>query len=96
MPAETFFCPHCKSQLTKSAQSYVMGEMMTNKESYFIALGNMPDTITCPGCSGQIDNNKMLLGEYDPGAGSAGSGGFIGTIIFAGLIALAAYFIWFR
>jgi hypothetical protein len=99
MPAETFYCPNCKRQLTKSAQAYVLGESMTTPGAHFIALGSMPDTIKCPGCGGAIDNRKMLMGEYDTRSGKAGdsnSGGVVGFLVLAGLIAIAVYFIWFR
>ncbi|MBI5856159.1 MAG: hypothetical protein HZB42_00810 [Sphingobacteriales bacterium] len=64
MPSETFYCPHCKRQLTKSAQAYVMGEAMANN-STFISMGNKPSDVTCPGCGGRIDAMKMIKGEYD-------------------------------
>ena len=64
MPTETFYCPHCKRQLTKSAQSYVLGEMISSKSS-FIGFGDIPPVIICPGCRKGIDNMKMLKGEYD-------------------------------
>jgi uncharacterized protein YlaI len=64
MPLETFYCPHCNRQLTKSAQAYVLGEMLKSK-SGFIGFGELPPTITCPGCHGRIDSMKMIKGEYD-------------------------------
>lgn len=60
MPAETFYCPHCRSQLTKSAQAYVLGEA-----SDFVAMGGMAETVTCPRCGGAIDAMKMIRGDYD-------------------------------
>lgn len=60
MPSETFYCPHCKNQLTKSAQHYVMGE-----SSYFIGLGGLSPEVVCPACQGKIDTMKMIRGEYD-------------------------------
>lgn len=60
MSSETFYCPRCKSQLTKTAQQYVMGE-----SSYFIGLGGVPPNIICPGCGEKIDTMKMIKGEYD-------------------------------
>lgn len=60
MPSETFYCPHCKNQLTKSAQHYVMGE-----SSYFIGLGGLSPEVICPACGGKIDTVKMIKGEYD-------------------------------
>ena len=64
MPSETFYCPHCKRQLTKSAQAYVLGEAIANK-SHFISLGEKPTDVTCPGCGGRIDAMKMVEGAYD-------------------------------
>jgi hypothetical protein len=65
MPEQTFYCSSCRRQLTKSAQAYVMGESMTTKDTHFVYLGNLPETIPCPGCGAAIDNKKMMLGEYD-------------------------------
>lgn len=64
MPSETFYCPHCKSQLTKSAQAYVLGEIVKSKAP-FMGLGEMANYVTCPGCGGRIDSMKMIKGEYD-------------------------------
>jgi len=96
MPAETFYCPHCKRQLTKSAQAYVMGESMTTPGAHFISLGRMPANMKCPGCGGEIDSKKMMLGEYDRQVGKSDSGGVVGFVVLAGLIAIAVYFVWFR
>ena len=65
MPSETFYCPHCKRSLTKSAQAYVLGEIMSNKSSSFAMMGQMAETVTCPGCGGSIGAAKMVRGEYD-------------------------------
>ena len=83
MPSETFYCPRCHRQLTKSAQAYVMGEMMTNKNSRGILMGDMSTPISCPGCGAAIDAQKMMMGEYD-GAGSSKSG----CVAFIALIAV--------
>ena len=64
MPSQTFYCPHCRRQLTKSAQAYVLGEAIAQK-SIFIGLGEMAPYVTCPGCGGRIDSMKMVKGEYD-------------------------------
>ena len=64
MPSETFYCPHCNRQLTKSAQAYVLGEAIANK-THFIAFGEKPTVVTCPGCGGRIDAMKMVEGAYD-------------------------------
>lgn len=93
MPSETFYCPHCKRQLTKSAQAYVLGEMMASKKSYFVGLGELSSTVVCPGCRGWIDTMKMIHGEYDLMTGKpshpfvsliAGIGFFLGAIVTAG------------
>jgi hypothetical protein len=94
MPEETYYCPHCKKRIKKSMQAYLMGESMTSG-GHFAALGGTPEIVECPNCGGDIDNNKMMLGEYDARSGSAGGRAF-GFIIVAGLIVLAVYFIWFR
>lgn len=64
MPAETFYCPHCNRQLTKSAQAYVLGEIIKSK-SPFMGLGGMAPYVSCPGCFGKIDSMKMVKGDYD-------------------------------
>lgn len=73
MPSETFFCPHCHRQLTKSAQAYVLGELTDNRKSSFIALGSQPEAVRCPGCGKEIDAQKMVAGDYDgTGTGTLG------------------------
>jgi len=62
MPSETFYCPHCKSQLTKNAQHYIMGE---TPNAYFISFDQIPANVVCPACSGKIDTAKMIKGIYD-------------------------------
>src|SRR5687767_14406202 len=64
MPSETFYCPQCKRQLTKSAQAYVLGEAI-EQQSKFIVMDGAPPDITCPGCGGRIDSMKMIKGDYD-------------------------------
>jgi hypothetical protein len=96
MPEESFFCPHCNSRIKKSAQAYIMGESMTTKGAHFIALGGRPETLRCPSCGDEIDAQKMMLGEYDARSGSSNSGGAVGFIVLAGVVALVVYFIWFR
>lgn len=64
MPSQTFYCPHCKRQLTKSDQAYVMGEAIASK-SKFIVMGDAPPDVICPGCGGRINSMKMIKGEYD-------------------------------
>lgn len=68
MPSETFYCPHCKRQLTKSAQAYIQGEILENK-GYSISIGTdsskRSENVICPGCGGSIDYMKMIKGEYD-------------------------------
>jgi hypothetical protein len=59
MPAETYFCPHCKRQIKKSAQAYIMGESLTTKGAHFVALGGIRDIVPCPSCGGEIDNMTM-------------------------------------
>lgn len=84
MPSETFFCPRCKRQLTKSAQAYVLGEMVGTKDARFIQLGELPDTITCPNCGASIDTRKMIAGEYDTTSGgpSVGLGVVVAVVAF--------------
>jgi hypothetical protein len=92
MPSETFFCPRCKRQLTKSAQAYVYGEMMADKDANFIMMGSIAQNVTCPGCSCTIDAHKMILGEYDYAYGTPRKSGKAETatfwILFIGLWAL--------
>jgi hypothetical protein len=58
--SETFYCPHCRRQLTKSPLAFIRGEM----ERGVIMGGDVP-TVTCPGCGGAIDTQKMIDGKYD-------------------------------
>ena len=86
MPLEHFYCPHCRGRVAKTAQGYVLGEMLANKESRFIGLGSLPDHIICPICRGSVDTGKMLRGEFD--SKRAGGWGWpllaaIATFIFA-------------
>jgi hypothetical protein len=64
MPSETFYCPQCKTQLTKSAQAYVLGEAYAHQATSFI-MGSPPSDVICPACRGRIDAMKMIKGEYD-------------------------------
>ncbi len=69
---KTFYCPHCQAQLTKSAQAYVLGEMLSNKQASFVAFGdaeNLPPVV-CPACGRAIDSNAMVAGRYDERRGS--------------------------
>lgn len=74
MPSETFYCPHCQNQLTKTAQQYVLG-----LNTYSIGLGQLPKYTVCPACGSEIDLPKMIKGEYDNKAGSKSGGCFIAT-----------------
>lgn len=95
MPSETFYCPQCKRQLTKSAQAYVMGEVMGNKHASFIALGSLPETVTCPGCGCAIDTRHMIAGAYDS-AGAGGSGCLVTAVGIAacGVMVIGLEFAW--
>ncbi len=64
MPSETFYCPHCRHQLRKSAKAYVMGEAYATN-SPFLNLGFPPGEDFCPDCRGKIDVMKVISGEYD-------------------------------
>lgn len=74
MPSETFYCPKCRRQLTKSAQAYVLGEMMASKNSRGIFMGEMASSVSCPGCGAAIDGQKMIGGEYDRRDGARSGG----------------------
>ncbi len=87
MPSETFYCPRCHRQLTKSAQAYVLGEIMGSKKSGFIGLGELAETVTCPGCGTAIDTRKMIAGDYDRPGGRGGClGPIAGLATFAGAV----------
>ena len=79
MPSETFYCPQCKRQLTKSAEAYVLGEVLGNKNASFIALGGLSETVTCPACECAIDTKQMIAGRYDS-VGSGGSGCLVSIV----------------
>ncbi len=85
MPSQTFYCPHCKAQLTKSAQAYVMGEAYAN-QSTFISMGSPPSDVICPGCRGRIDAMKMIKGEYDRGISDPNTGYYLWGMIIGPLI----------
>ena len=89
MPSETFYCPQCRRQLTKSAQAYVLGEMMGNKKASFIQLGGLAETVTCPGCGAAIDARKMIAGEYDGTAGS--EAGCLGLVLGLGVFGVLVF-----
>ncbi len=92
MPSETFHCPHCGRELKKSAQAYVLGEIMRNKDARLIGMGAPAETVTCPGCGAVIDAQKMMRGDYDSGATNAGC--ITGLVVFAAGIAVLFYFGW--
>lgn len=56
-----------------------MGEVIGNKNASFIALGDLPETVTCPGCGCAIDTRQMIAGAYDS-AGSGGSGCLVSIV----------------
>ena len=68
MPSETFYCPHCQRKLTKSAQTFIEGEIIENN-GYSITIGSSErsENVICPGCGGSIDYMKMIKGAYDYG-----------------------------
>lgn len=72
MPSETFHCPHCGRELKKSAQAYVLGEILSDKNASFIGLGEPAKAVTCPGCGKAIDAQRMMRGDYDSGFTNAG------------------------
>lgn len=86
MPSETFFCPHCKRQLTKSAPAYVLGEAISDKDARFVLPDGMAQWVTCPGCGAAIDAKKMILGEYDGSIARGGGVGCVGFVAVFGLI----------
>lgn len=83
MPSETFFCPRCRRQLTKSVQAYVLGERMDNKDSSGIFMSEMASAVTCPACGAAIDAQKMIRGEYDRQGG--GSSGVLAFVVLLGV-----------
>jgi len=90
MPAENFHCPKCNWELKKSAQAYVLGEILQDKDAAFIGLGEVAKTVTCPGCGQAIDAQRMMRGDYDTGFTTAG--GWIGFIAgLAGAVAICLY-----
>src|SRR4051794_19017681 len=59
MKSEYFLCPHCRTQLRKSAAASVLGEA-----GGFAVMGGTP-TVPCPACGQAIDTLKMIEGKYD-------------------------------
>lgn len=90
MPSETFYCPQCGRQLTKSAQAYLLGEAMSTKDSSFVMPGGMADTVTCPACGKAIDAKRMITGEYDRFASDkTGCFAIVGFVVAFALIVVA-------
>jgi hypothetical protein len=92
MPSETFYCPGCKRQLTKSPQAYVLGEIESSGGSAFM-FGSPARAVTCPGCGAPIDAQKMVRGEYDrlPGAFGAAANATTFIVWIAAWIAISGY-----
>jgi hypothetical protein len=65
LPSEYFYCPHCRSRVAKTAQAFVLGEMLADKGSRSIGPGSVPEHIVCPICRGSVESVKMLRGEFD-------------------------------
>lgn len=90
MPSETFYCPNCKRQLTKSAQAYVLGEIAQNPNSRFIGLGAPAEHVTCPACGHAIDALRMIGGDFDSEMSRPGM--LIGSVCgLAGAVVLSVY-----
>jgi hypothetical protein len=85
MKSETFFCPHCRSQLKKSAQAWVLGEVQDTPGATYVGIGERAQTVTCPACGGAIDSAAMIAGKYD-GGGGAGAEGAAGCLV--GVVAI--------
>jgi hypothetical protein len=69
MKSEYFHCPHCRTQLKKSAAAWVLGEA-----GGYVA-GSPP--ISCPACRRSLDAQALIDGKYDESAWSE-----IGTLVF--------------
>ncbi len=72
--------------MTKSAQLYVMGEMLANKDARFVGLGGQSQTLACPTCRGSIDAGKVMRGEHDVKRG----GGWGWSVVAAIAVAVVA------
>lgn len=62
MASQTFYCPHCKTQQTKTDKAYLLGAAYENDSLFML---DSPLDLTCPGCGGSIDSMKMIQGLYD-------------------------------
>lgn len=95
MASETFRCPHCRCELRKSAQAFVIGEIVNDKQASFMATGGMPETVPCPRCRGPIDVARMMRGDYD-GQGTLGGliGAGVGLLVGAAAIMLLGWSWW--
>lgn len=62
MASQTFYCPHCKKEHTKTNEAYLMGAAYENDSLFTL---DLPTDIKCPGCGGSIDSMKMIQGFYD-------------------------------
>lgn len=82
MKAETFFCPHCSANLTKSSAAWVLGE--SGQENL---AENMISEVICPSCGKGINTRKMVAGDYDHSNNSE----LVGFLIIIGCIALVFF-----
>jgi rubredoxin len=62
MPSETFYCPHCKNELTKTPKAYVLGAAYENDSMFML---DLPPDVICPDCGKPIDSMKMIKGDFD-------------------------------
>lgn len=86
MKSEHFYCPHCGSQLTKSAAAFVLGEMRQG-----IVFGDERQTVTCPACGAQIDSKGMIEGKYD--SPPRGPYAWVGTVVSIAIALLVFYYL---
>lgn len=89
MKSETFRCPHCGTQLDKSAAAWVMGEADIPTDG-----SGIPSNVSCPACGGAISTEAMVRGKYDDKPNVFGPVFFILGIIlsfFVPIIAEARY-----
>ena len=84
MKSKTFYCPHCKVSLTKSAAAQVLGEA-----DKYIAFGSSDVKVTCPGCGGTIDAQAMIDGKYDK---LSNAPGWVSTVAYVILVVVTLVF----
>jgi endogenous inhibitor of DNA gyrase (YacG/DUF329 family) len=80
MSTEFMGCPHCGTEIQKSAAAQILGGA-----GRFMVMGEAPKTVNCPACGQPIDVQAMLDGKYDRSRWPE-TVGAIGFLLFVGSV----------